>query len=280
MKRSVYLAFVLSISLVVSPVLALDEAFESAADARPEILERYFEASKSQEENLHGLQMEMSFDAKMPKLHKEGKLRALRFVSKLGKITFNTLSFTGDSTIKKEVIARFLQMEQDSGEKASDMSISEKNYKFKYKKSIQSENRPVYVYELTPREKKVGLFKGELWIDSATYMPVRESGRLVKSPSVFLKKVEFVREYVIKDGIAVPKMIKSLIETRLAGKAELDINDLAFYDPLTKLPNRRLLRERLQTKLSAERDRPQFLFFFRRELNCILYSLAPLEAKV
>lgn len=211
-------------SLVVSPVSALDEAFEMSADARPEILERYFEASKSQQESLHGLQMEMSFDAKMPKLHKEGKLKALRFVSKLGKITFNTLSFTGDSTIKKEVIARFLQMEQDSGEKASDMSISQKNYKFKYKKSIQSDNRPVYVYELTPKEKKVGLFKGELWIDSETYMPVRESGRLVKSPSVFLKKVEFVREYVIKDGIAVPKMIKSFIETRLAGRAELDIN--------------------------------------------------------
>jgi diguanylate cyclase (GGDEF)-like protein/PAS domain S-box-containing protein len=41
-------------------------------------------------------------------------------------------------------------------------------------------------------------------------------------------------------------------------KAELEINDLAFYDPLTKLPNRRLLRERLQTKLSAERDLKSF----------------------
>lgn len=35
-------------------------------------------------------------------------------------------------------------------------------------------------------------------------------------------------------------------------KAELEINDLAFYDPLTKLPNRRLLRERLETTLAAE----------------------------
>jgi diguanylate cyclase (GGDEF)-like protein/PAS domain S-box-containing protein len=35
-------------------------------------------------------------------------------------------------------------------------------------------------------------------------------------------------------------------------RAELEINDLAFYDPLTKLPNRRLLRERLQTTLSAD----------------------------
>jgi diguanylate cyclase (GGDEF)-like protein/PAS domain S-box-containing protein len=35
-------------------------------------------------------------------------------------------------------------------------------------------------------------------------------------------------------------------------KAELEINELAFYDPLTKLPNRRLLRERLEATLSAE----------------------------
>ena len=209
---------------MVCPVFALEETFDMAGDSRPEILQRYFEASKSQEESLHGLQMEMSFDARMPKLHKEGRLRALRFVSKLGKITFNTLSFTGDNTIKKEVIARFLQLEQDSGEKGSDLSISDRNYKFKFKKLIQWEKRPVYVYELTPKEKKAGLFKGELWIDSATYMPVRESGRLVKSPSVFLKKVEFVREYIIQDGIAIPKMIKSFIETRLAGRAELDIN--------------------------------------------------------
>ena len=32
-------------------------------------------------------------------------------------------------------------------------------------------------------------------------------------------------------------------------RAELEINDLAFYDPLTKLPNRRLLRERLDAML-------------------------------
>lgn len=41
-------------------------------------------------------------------------------------------------------------------------------------------------------------------------------------------------------------------------KAELEINDLAYYDPLTKLPNRRLLRERLETTLLAERQLETF----------------------
>ncbi len=223
MNKSLNFVLVLSASLVVGPELRAEE-YAPGGDSRPEILERYFEASRAQDEKLRGLQMEMNFDARMPKLHKEGKLKALKFISRLGKITFNTLSFTGDTTIKKEVIARYLQLEQDSGGKGSDISISEKNYKFKYKKSTYIGDRPVYLYELTPREKRVGLFKGELWIDSATYMPIRESGRLVKSPSVFLKKVEFVRDYVIQDGIAIPKMIRSFIETRLVGRAELDIN--------------------------------------------------------
>ena len=219
-----YFHFVLVLSTALATTLSAPaEEFEPGGDSRPEILQRYFEASKTQDEMLRGLQMEMDFDARMPKLHKEGKLKALKFISKLGKITFNTLSFTGDNTIKKEVIARYLQIEQDST-KSGDISINDKNYKFKFKKSTYVGDRPVYLYELTPREKRVGLFKGELWIDSATYMPIRESGRLVKSPSVFLKKVDFVRDYIIQDGIAIPKMIRSFIETRLVGRAELDIN--------------------------------------------------------
>ena len=223
MIRNNTFVLVLSTVLLANSVVPAAE-FEPGGESRPEILQRYFEAAKTQDEKMRGLQMEMDFDARMPKLHKEGKLRALKFVSKLGKITFNTLSFTGDNTIKKEVIARYLQLEQDSSGKGNDISISEKNYKFKFKKSGNVNERPVYVYELTPREKRVGLFKGELWIDSETYMPLRETGRLVKSPSVFLKKVEFVRDYVIQDGIAIPKMIRSFIETRLVGRAELDIN--------------------------------------------------------
>ena len=66
------------------------------------------------------------------------------------------------------------------------------------------DGREVYIFHLSPRKKLVGLFKGEIWIDSATYMPVRESGRLVKTPSIFLKNVDFVRFYDIRDGVAVP----------------------------------------------------------------------------
>jgi hypothetical protein len=57
---------------------------------------------------------------------------------------------------------------------------------------------------------------------------VRESGHLVKNPSVFLKRVEFVRNYEIRDGYAAPKRVESVVETRLVGKAELTIDFTNF----------------------------------------------------
>jgi hypothetical protein len=67
------------------------------------------------------------------------------------------------------------------------------------------------------------LFKGEIWIDAATSLRVRESGRLVKNPSIFVKSVEFVREYEIRDGISVLRQIRTVVDTRLVGPAELTI---------------------------------------------------------
>ena len=72
----------------------------------------------------------------------------------------------------------------------------------------------------------MGLFKGELWLDAETYMPVRESGSFVKSPSFLLKKMQFVREYDLQNGVSIPQRTESRVETRFFGPVELNINYL------------------------------------------------------
>ena len=67
------------------------------------------------------------------------------------------------------------------------------------------------------------LFKGEIWIDASTYLKVQESGYLVKNPSIWLKKVAFIRKYEIREGISVPRETQSVADTRLVGKAEMTI---------------------------------------------------------
>src|SRR5437588_10733805 len=126
--------------------------------------------------------MEVEIQAELPKLHKAGKMMALRIVSGLGKISYKMLGFSGDAAVKNDVIARYLTAETQGQKDTSQFAITPANYKFKYKGLYDQDNREVHIFELKPRQNRVGLFKGELWLDAKTYMPVRESGRFVKNP--------------------------------------------------------------------------------------------------
>jgi hypothetical protein len=204
---------------------------EPKASPIPEdqMVSRYLEATQAQQSALRGGTEEVDIDAAVPKFQKHGKLHALRSISKLGKITYKALGFSGDNVVKTEVIANYLKAEVESAAKASsDIAITPENYKFKYKGTEDWNGRQVYVLHVNPREKKVGLFKGELWLDAETYMPVRESGSFVKSPSFMLKKMQFVRDYELQNGVSLPQRTESQVETRFFGKVELSINYLTF----------------------------------------------------
>src|SRR4051812_22267824 len=75
-------------------------------DQKLEIVNKYLDATTAQQQALRGAQMEVDIDAKLPRLEKQGRLLALRSISKLGQITYKALGFSGDTTIKKEVITR------------------------------------------------------------------------------------------------------------------------------------------------------------------------------
>jgi hypothetical protein len=205
------------------------------ADCRP-IVDRYVDATQAQQQALRDVQMEVDIDAKLVKLQKQGRLTALRSISKLGRITYKALGFSGDNTVKQEVIARYLAAESEGRENGT-ISITPANYKFKYKNTVEWYGRNVAVLQVSPKRKAVGLFKGELWVDSETGMPIREAGQFVKSPSVFLKKIAFVREYELAGGIAIPKHIESTVDTRLVGRAELDINFSHFAKQTEEIAN-------------------------------------------
>jgi len=167
--------------------------------------------------------MEIDIDATLPRLEKRGKLRALRMISRLGKITYKALGFSGDNTVKQEVITRYLAAESEGRENGT-IAITPANYKFRYAGRIVQNGQTTIILQVTPRKKAVGLFKGELWLDAETGMPLREAGVFVKSPSVFLKKIAFVRDYELHDGVSIPKHIASRVDTRIVGRAELQID--------------------------------------------------------
>lgn len=212
-------AFALSAANV--PTVALDA---SDAITTNEILDRYVAATQNQQEQMRGVQMEVDIAAELPKMKKKGRLFALRNISKLGRITYDAIRFEGDNTIKKEVIARYLSAETEAASKDQAPPITPEFYKFKYKGLVERDGQQVHFFQVDPKKKKAGTFKGDLWLDAETCLPVREAGRLSKNPSVFIKRFEFIRTYAIKGGLAIPKHTSGTVTTRLWGKAQVDID--------------------------------------------------------
>lgn len=205
------------------------------------VVENYWAASQRQERALQGSSMEVDIQASLPKLKKHGRLYGLRRISRLGRITYEALHFEGDNSVKNHVIARYLAAEAEAQADGSpSLAVTPANYKFKYMGPKQCGGEAVEVFQVTPKRKLIGLFKGEIWIDAKTFLCVRESGRLVKPGSIFLKRIEFVKEYAIQDGISVPRQIHSVVDTRLVGPAELTIDfrnvSLAGGPQRTSLP--------------------------------------------
>ena len=212
-----------SIPVLFICLASLSLAAPGEDQATRDILARYMAHASQQQEGLRGVKMEMDIDAKLPKLQKTGKFHAFRSISKVGQITYQGLRFMGDNTIKNDVIARYLRAENETKDVAQ-LAITPANYKFKYKGMKAADGHLVHVFHVKPIKKSVGLFDGEVWLDAQTCLPVRESGRFVKSPSVFLTRMEFIRTYELQNGVSIPQRIESKVDTRFFGPVALSIS--------------------------------------------------------
>src|SRR5438067_868827 len=134
-------SFILKVSaLLVSGILATSlfaEAVPSASDA---IVENYTAATRRQARVMQNATMEVEISGSIPKLKKQGRLHAFRHITALGRITYDALRFQGDDTIKKNVIAKYLQAEEQTQQDPS-VAVTPDNYKFKYKGREQLDGR-------------------------------------------------------------------------------------------------------------------------------------------
>jgi hypothetical protein len=219
-----FLAVLFPVLLVAACMSVLGGEPEPDSAVSDEIIDRYVRAAQASPPSARSASMEVDINASIPKLKENGRLHAMRVISQVGRITYRVLGFQGSNTVKTQVIARYLQAEQQSQANPR-LAITPINYKFKMKGVYRTDSgTDVYVFAVAPRKSGPGLFKGEIWLDATRYLPVYEKGRLVRNPSIFFKKVDFERAFSIQDGVSVPQYMNSTITTRLVGKVELDVN--------------------------------------------------------
>jgi hypothetical protein len=140
-------------------------------------------------------------------------------------LAFKALRFSGDAFVKTNVIIRLLQSEVDHVQKDDPAlnAISPANYKFAYKGTSLMDGRMVHVYQLKPRKRRAGLFKGRIYVDAYTGSMVRAEGRPVKSPSMFIKRIDFVQDYADIGPFTLPVHVHSEATARIVGRAIVDV---------------------------------------------------------
>jgi len=185
-KPAVWLMLAMTLATFVRPVLAADASKEFATAQAEAGLERYAAVGASAPWAIESVEIH----AALPKIEKTGWLRAICYLMPIGKRRYEVLQLAGDRTVREQVIVRYMNAEQRASEMpAASVAVTPANYKFTYKGVVDDGERLAYAFQITPRRKRDGLIKGELWLDQKTRVLVLQSGYLVKSPSIFIKRV-------------------------------------------------------------------------------------------
>jgi hypothetical protein len=162
---------------------------------------------------------------RLPDTLQYGEYEVQRQYSAPHTLAFKAVRFTGDGFVKSNVILRVLQSEADHVQKddPAQNAITLANYKLSFKGTGQMEGRTVHVYQVKPRHKRVGLFKGRIYLDAYTGSMVRAEGRMARSPSLFVKEIEFVQDYADLGPFTFPVHVHSEARARLVGRTIVDM---------------------------------------------------------
>lgn len=237
------LALVLSVaSTTRAQVLAIDEnsfassPIDSSAEApsfpvslthlSPDLaLATCQRALQEQSSELAGYTATTVIEAELPDSAQKAEFELKQHYAAPGTLQFTPIHSSGDGFVKSNVIVRLLQSEVEHVQKREQWktAINSENYKFSYKGEAQLNGTATLVYEVKPRHKRVGLFKGRIYVDAGDGSLLRAQGRIAKSPSFFIKRIDFVQDYATIGGFTVPVHLHSEAQTRIVGKAVVDV---------------------------------------------------------
>lgn len=164
--------------------------------------------------------------AELPETKQHGEYEVKRQYSAPKSLLFTALHFTGDTFVKANVIARMLQSEVEHVQKddSSSMAFTAANYKFSYKGLQVINGRTLHEFQVKPRKRRVGLLKGNLYLDARTGSLVHLEGVPAKSPSVFLSKIRVNQDFADFGPFTLPVHLHSEAKASIVGRTIVDVD--------------------------------------------------------
>ena len=136
---------------------------------------------------------------------------------------FKIISEKGSGLIRSRVFKPLMDVEVESAadRKRVDSSITPNNYTLALLGEEDLEGSHCYVVQATPKRADKYLFSGKLWIHSVEFAIVKIEGQPAKIPSLWIKRVDFVRRYQKIGEFWLPLKNESVTRVRLFGKNTL-----------------------------------------------------------
>jgi hypothetical protein len=144
---------------------------------------------------------------------------SMQFVAPSTK-SFTPVSARGVGWIQKRVFGRLMEAETQAaaGKDHADSAITSANYTARLVGTDQLRGRDCWVLSLEPKRRDKYLFTGKAWIDKGDVAIARLEGEPAKSPSFWVVRAPFVREYQRVDQFWLPLQDETHSYIRFAGE--------------------------------------------------------------
>jgi len=213
-------------------------------DSRPSLaFARYVAAVQAHDPFTESGPVAVFIEASLPQLYKNAELLAIRQANESERSEYRVVSFEGDGTVAEEVIDRYVGLYQVLQQlPASSVAITPGNYKFRFRGDVKTGGRTAYIYDISPKKNRVGLIKGQLWMDAHTGAEVFLTGRLTVPRSI-KGGVNVVRETTLPDDSGLARTTHLVFAIPQLGRGELAVIECPLQ--LGQAPDELSLRHRL-----------------------------------
>jgi hypothetical protein len=128
----------------------------------------------------------------------------------------------------ERIVRQMLEHESEIGRNNASTDLSPANYDFRYLREEELDGRRCYVLGIVPRRSDKSLLRGQIWVDSITYLLHRTEGEPARSPSWWLKDARLVLVYSDVGGMWLQTSSESSADVRFLGRHTMLSRDMEY----------------------------------------------------